>query len=211
MGFFDSFKVGLGAVGDFLTDITGAALGAAPTIIPLLQSTGVIPQVQPSPIITSRGPGAGPLGTPRPSALPGGAMVPFPRQPRVNPFGQFNFPAASPGAFPVGTPTGFPTAPSGVVQMPAFQSQRPGFMQAGLDLPFIDIVPQGGGAQLQRLSSPFAPTMAGARAQVFVAPNPATGAPTWFKPAGRPILWSGDLTACRRVGRIASRARRAKR
>jgi len=211
VGFFDSFKVGVGAIGDFLTDITGAALGAAPTIIPLLQSTGVIPRVQPSPIITQRGPGGSPLGRPAPTALPGGAMVPFPNQPRVNPFGQFNFPAAPVGAFPVGTPTGFPTAPSGVVNMPAFSSQRGGFQQAGLDLPFIDIVPQGGAGQLSRLSSPFVPTMAGARAQAFVAPNPVTGATTWFKPAGKPILWSGDLTACRRVGRIAARARRAKR
>jgi hypothetical protein len=120
--------------------------------------------------------------------------------------------------------------------MPAFTSQRGGFSQAafpalgplalgalggaagalapggaGLGLPFIDIVGQGGGAQLGALTSPFRATMAGARAQPFINANPATGALTWFKPAGKPILWSGDLTACKRVGRIARRARRAKR
>jgi hypothetical protein len=53
--------------------------------------------------------------------------------------------------------------------------------------------------------------MAGARAQPFVSANPVSGKLTWFKPAGKPILWSGDLTACRRVNRIASRARRVSR
>lgn len=217
MGFFDSMKTGLSAFGDFLGDVTGMALGAAPTIIPLLQSTGVIPQVQPSPIITSRGPGGGPLGNPTwpagtvPQWLPGGARAPVFQQ---NPF-------PSPVGFPTGVPNNTATSPFGVVNMPSFQSTRGGFQNAafsmpgaaptGFDLPFIDIVQQGGGNQLAKLTSPFVPTMAGARAQPFIASNPVTGASTWFKPAGRPILWSGDLTACKRVGKIASRARRAKR
>jgi hypothetical protein len=103
--------------------------------------------------------------------------------------------------------------------MPSFQSTRGGFQQAGflsdtlgaIDVPGLDIVRQGGAGQLAKLTSPFVPTMAGARAQPFIASNPVTGATTWFKPAGRPILWSGDLTACKRVGKIAARARRAKR
>lgn len=100
--------------------------------------------------------------------------------------------------------------------MPQLQTYRNGFQPAlfggngGLDLPLIDIVGQGGAGQLAKLTSPFVPTMAGARAQPFVASNPVTGKLTWFKPAGRPILWSGDLTACRRVGRIAARARRSR-
>jgi hypothetical protein len=95
--------------------------------------------------------------------------------------------------------------------MPQFPAQHAGLGNGlGLDLPFIDIVGQGGGGQLARLTSPFVPTMAGARAQPFVASNPVSGKLTWFKPAGRPILWSGDLTACRRVGRIAARARRSR-
>jgi hypothetical protein len=50
--------------------------------------------------------------------------------------------------------------------------------------------------------------MAGARAQFFRTQNPVTGQDTWFRPAGRPILWSGDLTACKRVKKVARRAAR---
>jgi hypothetical protein len=54
----------------------------------------------------------------------------------------------------------------------------------------------------------FRPTMAGYRAQTFRAQNPATGADVYFRPAGKPILWSSDLSACRRVKKVAARARR---
>lgn len=57
-------------------------------------------------------------------------------------------------------------------------------------------------------TSPFASGGGAPRAQTFVAANPATGKATWFKPAGRPLLWSGDLSAARRVRKIAGRARR---
>lgn len=57
-------------------------------------------------------------------------------------------------------------------------------------------------------TAPFAQATAGPRAQIFVAANPVTGKPTWFRPAGRPILWSSDLSACRRVRKVAGRARR---
>lgn len=71
----------------------------------------------------------------------------------------------------------------------------------------------GGGAACNAMTlarSPFRPTMAGARAQPFMMCNPVTGALTWFKPAGRPILFSGDLSACKRVEKVARRARRAR-
>jgi hypothetical protein len=144
-------------------------------------------------------------------------MIPYPSAPKVNP-ALANLPLAAPVGFSAGLPTALPAAPGGI--MPAFPSTTGGFTTAGLSLPgvgggvglpFIDIVPQGGGAQLARLTSPYVPTAAGARAQPFVSANPITGKLTWFKPAGRPILWSGDLTACKRVSRIASRARRVSR
>jgi len=51
-----------------------------------------------------------------------------------------------------------------------------------------------------------APT--GARAvSSFVTANPVTGNLSWFKNMGKPVLFSGDLAACRRVRRIASKAR----
>lgn len=57
-------------------------------------------------------------------------------------------------------------------------------------------------------SSPFASGASTVRAQTFVTAHPETGRAVWFKPAGRPILWSGDLSAARRVRKIAGRARR---
>ena len=90
-----------------------------------------------------------------------------------------------------------------------------GFRQASMmpsvGLPFIDIVPQGAGACMTNLTSPFsAGGMRGARAQTHIQCDPITGRPVWFKPAGRPLLWSGDLSACKRVRKVAARARRAK-
>lgn len=58
-------------------------------------------------------------------------------------------------------------------------------------------------------SSPFTTgNTNGVRATAFMAAHPVTGKPVWFRPAGRPLLWSGDLSAARRVRRIAGRARR---
>lgn len=90
--------------------------------------------------------------------------------------------------------------------MPVSTGGAPPMMQPA-NLPFVDVLPEGA----SRLMSPYVPTMAGARAQPFVAVNPMSGALTWFKPAGRPILWSGDLTAAKRVKRVAARARRSSR
>lgn len=45
---------------------------------------------------------------------------------------------------------------------------------------------------------------------MFMVPNPVSGKPTFFKHAGRPILFSGDLRACKTVNRIAARARRVR-
>jgi len=57
-------------------------------------------------------------------------------------------------------------------------------------------------------SAPFRAGRVGANPSTFVVPNPVTGAPTWFKPAGRPLLWSGDLRAAKTVRRIARLAKR---
>ena len=58
-------------------------------------------------------------------------------------------------------------------------------------------------------SEPFARSASsGVRAQTFFAAHPETGRLVWFRPAGRPLLWSGDLSAARRVRKIAGRARR---
>ena len=79
------------------------------------------------------------------------------------------------------------------------------------DMPFMDVMPQGAERCMAGLTSPFAPSGGrGARAKTHVKCDPITGRAVWFKPAGRPLLWSGDLSACKRVRKIASRARRAR-
>jgi len=40
--------------------------------------------------------------------------------------------------------------------------------------------------------------------------NPITGKIVTYLNAGRPLLWSGDLSACKRVNRIAARAKRSR-
>ncbi len=63
----------------------------------------------------------------------------------------------------------------------------------------------GAGGDLQL----FRPTMAGARAiPLVMTPNPITGAPTFFRHVGRPILFSGDVATVRRVRKIAALTRR---
>lgn len=57
----------------------------------------------------------------------------------------------------------------------------------------------------------FRQTSAGLRARSLVeVVNPITGKKSWYRNVGRPILFSGDLRSCRRVRKIAGRARRAR-
>ncbi len=58
------------------------------------------------------------------------------------------------------------------------------------------------------LDKPFGAPTGGARARMFVVPNPDTGRPVWFRPAGQPILWSSDLASAKKVRRVARFARR---
>ncbi len=44
----------------------------------------------------------------------------------------------------------------------------------------------------------------------ITAVNPVTGKLAVWKYMGRPILYSGDLAACRRVGRVSRRVARAR-
>lgn len=68
----------------------------------------------------------------------------------------------------------------------------------------------GGGALVNAPQLFYTGANGGTRSRRFFATlNPTTGQIAWFRSAGRPILWSGDLGACKRVNRIAARARRA--
>lgn len=86
-----------------------------------------------------------------------------------------------------------------------------GGLTSMFDLPGVDLVSQGTGGACSALTSAFASgSSRGARAKTHVRADPITGRAVWFRPAGRPILWSSDLSACKRVRKVASRARRAR-
>jgi hypothetical protein len=104
-------------------------------------------------------------------------------------------------------------------QVPGFPVQRAGFdipgiaSDLGFDIPGFDVrspfVAQGqGSAQLtQHFRSP---TMSARPIPLVMVANPITGAPTFYKHAGRPILFSGDMATCKRVDKLARRARRTR-
>lgn len=115
-------------------------------------------------------------------------------------------------AFPITREATFPGSPVSAVTNALFQ---PASLAGSLlrQLPGV----AGGlfaGEALEAFQGPaagtpmFALTAAGARAQRFRAQHPTTGKDVWFLPAGRPILWSGDLAACKRVKKVARRASR---
>lgn len=139
------------------------------------------------------------------------ASQPFGQMPGTAPFGGFNMPA-----FPVTTNASFPSFATTIGQgnfqnvgLPALLApalkQLPGFVGGIIGGELLQGAFGGGGGG----STPmFRPTMAGARAQTFRAQNPVTGKDVFFRPAGKPILWSSDLSACKRVRKVARRANR---
>lgn len=120
------------------------------------------------------------------SLLPSPATVPIAG---VTPFGDFGGGPRVP-RFPVTTNVGFAPSPA-----------------------FFDFNINGQGPALGVGDCPggtpmFRQGRCGASAQFFRVSNPTTGQDTWFRPAGKPLLWSGDLTACKRVNKVARRAKR---
>jgi len=68
----------------------------------------------------------------------------------------------------------------------------------------------GGGNGMDEVGF-FQATMGGVRVKSTVMlRHPISGQPVFFKHAGRPILFSGDLRTCKRVNKIAARARRSR-
>lgn len=153
-------------------------------------------QFQQPPALAARSlvPATSPRGGFTPLDL-GGQQVAFPTSRGVG-FGQGFQQAFSPGPGP------FQTA-----QFTPALFDIPGF---DLQLPFTGQGMGGGFGSVTGGTPMFRAGMAGARAQFFRTQNPVSGQDTWFRPAGRPILWSGDLGACKRVSKVARRARRAR-
>ena len=123
--------------------------------------------------------------------------IPFPVVPPT-------LPQVFPTTFPdLGT---FPTRtlPGGTTTMPPFVDSKMGVGAGVLQLPST----AGFAGGCPSLFS--AGGMSARPISMFMVPNPVTGKPTFFKHAGRPILFSGDLRACKTVNRIAARARRVR-
>lgn len=91
---------------------------------------------------------------------------------------------------------------------------RGGSLEESYNVPYVPdiLVPdvlERGMATAGMCGSPFvSAASAAARPSTFAMANPANGRMTWFRPAGKPVLWSSDLGACRRVARIARKAKR---
>ncbi len=61
-----------------------------------------------------------------------------------------------------------------------------------------------GGAGTNDENAAFTDAIPGScRPKAHVKVNPCTGKGTWFTPRGRPLVFSGDLSACKRVNRVA--------
>lgn len=167
-----------------------------------LFGTQFIPHIPPAPLPPSRQlqPGVIPVSVPGPfrPEFGGSPTMTFPTT-RGTSFAAPSFLPALFGGGGGGFQTaGFPAAAGAIAR------QLPGIVGGFLGGAAIDAALTGGNGGTPM----FRPTMAGARAQFFRTANPVTGQDTWFRPAGRPLLWSGDLNACKRVNKVARRAAR---
>lgn len=68
----------------------------------------------------------------------------------------------------------------------------------------------GGAADLDEGASFTDPIPGRCRPKAHVKVNPCTGKGVWFVPRGKPLVFSGDMAACRRVDRVAKRLDKAR-
>ena len=227
---------GVGALGGFVGDIFGGVVEAAPTIIaqrlgglvtrggaPTSIPIGINPDpaAQASLAAMFRALSGGRVfaDTPR-----GGAGVPLlpgvqvGRPPEFPTFQQPQpFPLFSGGETPMGLPVaalpgGAPVQAAGLGGFGA--GLAGGLLGEGI---FQGLFGNGGNGPVTTQGVPcptlFVPTRQAMRAvTMFRITNPATGADVWYRNAGRPLLWSGDFAAVKRVRKVAGKAhRRSKR
>jgi len=203
-GFFSNIGTSLGeSFGGLINDIFqtdqswdqwGAGLG---TIADILAVTGVIP---------GGATGHYPSDWPQPTGQP--------------PWG------GTPPFFPGPTTTQAPTLALPLTQQWPTQPQLP---PRGIPMPHVPTsipVAFPGGAPVQQAAFPMQITPGGGGGQIRPAAHCSTSLPsrvdiptvdargntryTTFKNMGRPLLWSGDLAASKRVRKVAAKARRAK-
>lgn len=219
MGFFDSMKGFLGGVGDLIGNVVSSPVGQIFAQAGVERLFGT--QSRQAPLFNPGGSfsqfsqfGLGQLQPQFPQQFPVSPQL-SQRAPVVDPFaGIFGTRDPAGTRFPSNAPFG--TVPQlGGGQMPAFVDQRfqgGGVVPAAFDIPGFDLrnpfVAQGAGANT--CAPMFRPTQASiSPAPLVMVPNPMTGAPTFFKHAGKPILFSGDLRAAKMVHKLARRARKA--
>ncbi len=114
------------------------------------------------------------------------------------------------------------------VVSPAVRAQEVGtadVLRQILEGGVLSMLPGGGGGEVMPMPAPsmgcavgpmscsslFEPTCHGTlrAAREVTAINPQTGKIHFFKNAGRPVLWSSDLAAAKRVRKVASKAARS--
>jgi hypothetical protein len=190
-GFLGDVAAGIGGG---LVDIGGQVLGGVVQQLPEAILGGLLPQPAPATVFT----GTGAPTTRFPGTLIAGGAG-FPVDPaRLVRGGTFQVAnVALPGGAPIGE-AGLGTE-LGI-----------GAIERGFN--FLFGGGGGGGAVANGAVQLFRPTATSIRpARVIVVPHPQTGAPIFFGHLGRPLLFSRDLSAARRVDRLARRARRVKR
>jgi len=109
---------------------------------------------------------------------------------------------------PIGGPvTALPYAYPGGAPIPQGMAT-----QAGLEIPFVDIAPQGvmSGMGGTCITPQARPGIGYPSTVQFLTPTPSGGTRVkTYKDKGTALLYSDDLAACKRVKRVAARARRA--
>lgn len=206
MGLWDSINRGLGALGDFAGDVFGQVL---PQV-----AGGLLGQILPGPgPIVGFNPNAPPITFGAPARgrerLLAGTAPPRIGAPTSSPLDflpGFNgttggIMPALPGGAPIQQASLGGNIFSGILG--GLGSSALGLFDSGPSLPALPGVAPGG---------IFQATPARLRARpLFHITNPSTGREVWYRNIGQPILWSGDLRSCKRVDRIARRARRVSR
>jgi len=89
-----------------------------------------------------------------------------------------------------------------LLRKPAVQGLLGGIGGQGLFEGIEDFF-SGGAATESDLASFTDPVPGACRPKAHRKVNPCTGKSVWFTPQGRPLVFSGDLSACRRVSRVA--------
>lgn len=198
MAILDALTGGLETLAGGLSSVVDAASDVAGSILNPIQSiAGEVDQVfnfgqglADDPVTALLG-----GGTPLSFLGGGGGLEPPAAVGQAAPFPQAEFlpqGAAVPAAMETGTI--FDLVPPAMDALGQIMESGPGGAPMPGFLPSEDVFVPGNMAMRAR--------------RELHAINPATGAIHTYKNMGRPVLYSGDLAACKRVNKIARRARR---